>query len=355
MHELVELLQQAFQEWLDDKGATLGAALAYYTLFSMAPVVLLFIGLAGLLLGQEDAQGRVVEMFRGLLGQEGGDAMQQIVNNASHEKTSSIWAAIFGGLMMLFGASMVFVELQSSLNIVWGVLSKPESGVGGFIRTRVFSFGLFLSALFVLFVVLTLASYIVAAGAWLSAALPAGEVVGHALNFGLSLLILSGLSATIFKVVPDVKIAWCDVWLGAFIAALLLAVGKFLVQVQFLTLHHDSPFGAAGSVVVLVVWSITRHKFSFSGRRLRRFTQAVLVRMAHPHESHNPGRLGKLLCGPDWLGVCVRCCGVGEETHQWLVGLPALAVVAQMEFRCWVDSCLSEGLCALVCLTSAST
>lgn len=254
MSELVQLLRQAFQEWVDNKGATLGAALAYYTLFSMAPVVLLFIGLAGMLLGQEDTEGRAVAMFRGLLGQDGGEAIQQIVSNASHERTSSIWAAILGGLIMLFGASMVFVELQSSLNIVWGVVSKPDAGVVGFIRARVFSFGLFLSALFVLFVVLTMASYVVDAGSWLGDALPAGGLISHTLNVGLSLLILSLLSAMIFKIVPDAKIAWGDVWLGAFIAALLLAIGKVLVQAQFSELQHGSPFGAAGSVVVLVVW-----------------------------------------------------------------------------------------------------
>ena len=262
------LVKQASSKWLDDKGATLVAALAYYTLFSIAPLLLVFIGLAGMLLGPEEAQGQTFEFFRRLLGKEGGEAMQEIVRNASLEKSSSNWAAGGGAALTLFGASMVFVQLQSSLNVVWGVLPKPGRGLCGFVRERVFSFGLLLSAVFLLFVALTLTAYVVDAGSWLRTTLPGGAALAAALNFALSLILLSVLFAMIFKMLPDTRIQWSDVHWGAFLTALLFVLGKSFIRMQLGEFYGGSPFGAASSVIVLVVWVYYSAQILFFGAEL---------------------------------------------------------------------------------------
>ena len=262
------LLKQACSKWVDDKGATLGAALAYYALFSIAPLLLMFVGLAGILLGAEEAQGQTFEFFRRLLGKEGSEALQEIVRNASREKSSSNWAAIGGAALMLFGASVVFVQLQSSLNVVWGVLPKPGQGLRGLVRERVFSFGLLLSAVFLLFVFLTLTAYVVDAGSWLSTALPGGAALAAALNFGLSLILLSVLFALIFKILPDTPITWSDVWLGACLTALLFVLVKSFVRIQLGEFYGGSPFGAANSAIVLVVWVYYAAQILFFGAEL---------------------------------------------------------------------------------------
>lgn len=266
--DALPLVKQAANEWMDDNAPTLGAALAYYTVFSLAPLLIISIGLAGMVLGQEAAQGQVFEQLRSLVGDEGGKAMQEMVRNAGSEKTTSVFATVVGGITLLFGASTVFGQLQSSLNAVWGVQAKSGRGIRGIIRDRILSFGLILAVGFLLLVSLILTAVVAGVGKWMGEALPGGEAVTQILNFTLSLLVITALFATIFKMLPDAKIAWRDVWIGALITGILFVVGKSALGIYLGKSSVGSSFGAASSLIVLVVWVYYSAQILFFGAEL---------------------------------------------------------------------------------------
>ncbi|MEA3207471.1 MAG: rane protein [Chthoniobacter sp.] len=259
------LTKQAAIAWMDDNAPTLGAALAYYTIFSLAPLLIISIGLAGMVLGQEAAQGQIFDQLRSLVGDEGGRAMQEMVRNAGSEKDTSVFATVLGGVTLLFGASTVFGQLQTSLNAVWGVQPKPGRGVRGIIEDRVLSFGLILAVGFLLLVSLVLTAVVAGVGKWMGGVLPGGEAMTQVLNFALSLAVITALFAMIFKMLPDAKIAWHDVWIGAFITALLFVIGKSVLGIYLGKSSVGSSFGAAGSLIVLVVWVYYSAQILFFG------------------------------------------------------------------------------------------
>lgn len=266
--ELFSLVKEAAGEWMDDNAPTLGAALAYYTIFSLAPLLIISIALAGIFLGHQAAQGQIFDELRMLVGEEGGRAIQEIVRTADVEKQTSVLSMILGGVTLLFGASTVFGQLQASLNAIWGVQAKPGRGVRGIIRDRILSFGLILSVGFLLLVSLLLTAVVAAVGKWMGGALPGGEVVAHVLNFTLSFAVITALFAMIFKTLPDVKIAWRDVWIGAAVTALLFVVGKSALGIYLGKSSIGSQFGAAGSLIVLVVWVYYSAQIVFFGAEI---------------------------------------------------------------------------------------
>jgi len=225
--EAVSILKETFSEWMEDQAPTLGAALAYYTVFSLAPLLIIAISIAGLLFGKEAAQGQIFDQLRGLLGDESGRAMQVMVQNASEEPATGLVATLVGFVTLLFGASGVFGQLQTSLNAIWGVQPKPGRGILGIIQDRILSFGFILVVGFLLLVSLLLTAAIAFVGQRFGDMVPGMEALAQILNSVFSLAVITLLFAMIFKFLPDARIAWHDVWIGAFITAALFTLGKF--------------------------------------------------------------------------------------------------------------------------------
>lgn len=263
------LLKEIFKEWQDDGALQLGAALSYYTIFSLAPMLLVVIGVAGLVYGREAVQGQLVGQLRGLVGEQGGEAIQTMVANAGRHG-SGVLATVVGLVTTLFGATGVFVQLQDSLNHIWDVKAKPGQGVWSFIKNRLISFGMILGVGFLLLVSLVVSTAVTAIGTWATGLLPGAEVLVQILTFVLSFGLVTVLFAMIYKVLPDVKIAWRDVWIGAAVTALLFTLGKLLIGLYLGRSSVGSAYGAAGSVVILLLWVYYSSQILFLGAE---FTQ----------------------------------------------------------------------------------
>ena len=263
--EIFGILKEAGSEWIEDHAPTLGAALAYYTVFSLAPLLIIIIGVAGLVFGPEAAQGQIFEQLRGLLGEAGAKSMQDLVENANAKPATGIFATVIGIVTLLFGASGVFGQLQTSLNAIWGVQPKPGRGVLGIIQDRILSFGFILVVGFLLLVSLLLTAAIALVGEWSGGMMPGMEFLIQLLNSGLSLAVITLLFAMLFKFLPDAKIAWHDVWIGAFITAALFTVGKFALGLYLGKSSVSSSYGAAGSLIVLLLWVYYSSQILFFG------------------------------------------------------------------------------------------
>jgi membrane protein len=255
--------------WIDDKAPRLAASLAFYTLLSLAPMLVVAVSIAGLIFGEDAARGQIAGQLTGLLGPTGAETVQSIL---AHAKTpsSGILGAIVGIAIAVFGASGVFGELQTSLDTIWHVESRPGRGIKGFLRDRVFSFTLVMGVAFLLLVSLVLSAALAAMGAFFSHTLPGGEVLWHILNLVISIGVTAVLFGLIFKVIPDVEIRWHDVWLGALVTAILFSGGKFVIGLYLGRSSVASPYGAAGSVVALVVWVYYSAQILFFGAELTR-------------------------------------------------------------------------------------
>ncbi len=263
--EAFSLLKTTLFEWLDDQAPMLGAALAYYTVFSLAPLLIIAIAIAGLVFGAEAAQGQIFDQLRGLLGDASGKAMEEIVQSASAEPKTGVVATVIGIVTLLFGASGVFGQLQASLNIIWGVQPKPGRGVLGIIRDRILSFGFILVVGFLLLVSLLLTAVIAFVGKQFEAMIPGTEALIQLLNAILSLAVITILFAMMFKILPDANIAWRDVLIGAFITALLFTIGKFALGFYLGRSGVASSYGAAGSLIVLLIWVYYSSQIVFFG------------------------------------------------------------------------------------------
>lgn len=267
---LFAILKQTVVEWIDDKAPMLGAALAYYTVFSLAPLLVISIAIAGFVLGEEAARGQIFEQMRGLIGDEGGRAMQDMVQSANAKPATGVMASIVGIGTLLFGASGVFGQLQASLNIIWGVEPKPGRGLLGLVKDRFLSFSFILVVGFLLLVSLLLTSAITFVAEWVGGMSVGTEIFAHVLNFVLSFLVITVLFALIFKYLPDAKIGWSDVWVGAAITSGLFSLGKFGLGLYLGASSVGSSFGAAGSLIILLVWVYYSAQILFFGAE---FTQ----------------------------------------------------------------------------------
>jgi membrane protein len=265
----IELLKETGSKWLDDKAPRLAASLAFYTLLSLAPLLIFAVSVAGLLFGDDAARGQIAGQLATILGEKGALAVQAILANAK-TPSSGIVGTVVGIALALFGASGVFGELQGALNVMWDVDSKPGRGVKGFLSDRFFSFTLVLGVAFLLLVSLVLSAGLAAIGHYLASSLPGGAVLWQALNVIISLAISSLLFGLIYKVVPDVKIHWRDVWVGAVVTAILFTLGKLAIGLYVGRSSVASPFGAAGSVVALVIWVYYSAQILFFGAELTR-------------------------------------------------------------------------------------
>jgi membrane protein len=233
------------------------------------------IAMAGFFFGKEAAQGQIFDELRVLLGEEGGKAVEEMVQNANAQPTAGVVATIISVIILLFGASGVFGQLQTSLNTIWGVKPKPGRGILGMIQDRLLSFGFTLVVGFLLLVSLLLTAGIALVADWAGGLMPASETLVRLLNFVLSLAIITLLFAMIFKFLPDAKIAWRDVWIGAFLTALLFTIGKFALGIYLGKSGAASSYGAAGSLVVLLLWVYYSSQILFFGAE---FTQVYANR-----------------------------------------------------------------------------
>jgi membrane protein len=247
------LLKQSFKEWQDDNVSQLAAALAYYTVFSLTPLLVLAIAIAGAVFGEEAARGEIVGQIQGLVGTSGAEAIETALDNANQPEISSI-ASLISIAVLLFGASGVFAQLQEALNTVWNVRPKPNRGVKGLIRKRLLSFSMVLAIGFLLLVSLVLSAALSALANINLNLLPGLEIFWQILNFLLSFGLISLLFALMYKYLPDVKIAWGDVWVGAIITALLFSFGKYILGLYLGQGSFGSAYGAAGSLVIILAW-----------------------------------------------------------------------------------------------------
>lgn len=249
-----QLIKEAVSAWIGDYAPSMGAALAYYTLFSLAPLLVIVIGIAGLVFGAEAAQGAIVGQLGGLMGEEGARAVEGLLVSAS-EPAHGVVATVVGAVTLLIGATTVFAELQSALDRIWQVAPEQQSsGLWSLLRQRLLSLGMILVLGLLMLVSLLLSAALAALGTWWGGAFGGFEALLHALNFSVSFLLITGLFAAIYKLMPRASIAWRDVWVGAGVTALLFTIGKFLIGLYLGKSGVTSAFGAAGSMVVLLIW-----------------------------------------------------------------------------------------------------
>jgi membrane protein len=248
-----QFLRDVWAAWSEDKAPRLGAALAYYAVFSLAPLLLVAIAIAGAVFGRDAAEGQIVGEIRGLIGDTGATAVEAAVRNAAKPTSSAIASAV-GLLVLLFGASGVFGQLQDALNTIWKVKPKPGRGLRGTLEDRFLSFAMVLGIGFLLLVSLVLSAALAAAGKFFGAVLPVPETVLHALNFAVSFAVVTLLFALIYKILPDVRISWRDVWVGAVVTSFLFSIGKLLIGLYLGHSSVGSTYGAAGALVIVLLW-----------------------------------------------------------------------------------------------------
>lgn len=264
-----ELTKATIKGWSDDHATRLAAALAYYTLLSLAPLLMLTVAIAGLVFGDEAARGQIGDELATLVGPEAGEGIQTILRHARGPEGGA-WGSLLGVAVLLFGASGVFGELQAALNQIWNVEPKPGRGVWGVLRDRFFSFSMVMGVAFLLLVSLILSAALSAAGAFFSDLLPGGELLWQLVNSAISLAVIGLLFALLFKVVPDIEIGWRDVLPGALCTALLFTIGKYLLGLYLGRASVASPYGAAGSLIVLVIWVYYAAQILFLGAEFTR-------------------------------------------------------------------------------------
>ncbi len=269
-----DVLKQTFRDWSDDRAPRLGAALAYYTVFSIAPLIIIVIAIAGIWFGKQQAQDQIFGQIAGLLGEQGAKAISGMLQAAEKPHEGMI-ASVLAVVTLLFGATGVFVQLQDALNTIWEVKPKPGRGVMGFVRQRVLSLALVFAIGFLLLVSLVLSAGLAAAGKWFEGAMPGGEELWHAINFLVSFVVVAGLFTLMFKYLPDVKVAWKDVWLGGTLTALLFTIGKFALGMYLGRSSVSSAYGAAGSLVIVLLWVYYSAQILFFGAE---FTQVYANR-----------------------------------------------------------------------------
>ncbi len=248
-----QLLADTIRACINDDIFSQGAALSYYTFFAIAPLFVIALALAGFWFGEETASRELFGQLNQLVGKEGGDAIQSVVTAASKSK-SGFWATCLAGGTLAVAATGVFVQLQNSLNKIWMVTPKRGTGLRDFIHHRLLSFAMVLGVGFLLLVSLICSASLAALGNFIGDYVTGKELFLKILNFALSLGIITVLFTMIFKFLPDVKIAWRDVWLGGFMTALLFNLGKFLIGIYLGRSTLTSVYGTMGSLVVVLVW-----------------------------------------------------------------------------------------------------
>lgn len=249
------LVKESVQAWLDDYASSMGAAIAFYTVFSLAPLLLIVISVAGFFWGEDAVRGELMRQVGGMVGQNGAAAIEGVVRSSAEEPQQGIAATAASIVVLAVGATTVFAELQSALDRIWKVpTSARKSGIWNLLRSRLLSFGLVLSLAFLMLVSLVVSTMLAALGSWVGGLLPGWELILQLADILVSFGILMVLFAMIFKYMPQAEVAWSDVWTGAFATALLFEIGKLLIGLYVGKSSVASSYAAAGSLVVVLVW-----------------------------------------------------------------------------------------------------
>ncbi|MEO7035038.1 MAG: YihY/virulence factor BrkB family protein [Polyangiaceae bacterium] len=248
-----QVIKDTLTAWDEDNVTRLAASLAYWTLLSIAPLIILAVAVAGLAFGEEAARQHISGQLSGVVGAGAAGAIESIAKNA-RAPGSGVVSIIVGLIVLLFGASGVFGELQSALNTVWEVAPKPGRGIWGIVKDRFFSFTMVVVVSFLLLVSLVVSAGLTWVGQVFASSLPGGAFVWRVLNFCISLAVVTVLFALMFKTLPDVHIKWRDVWVGSAVTAALFTLGKFGLGIYLGSAGVSSAYGAAGSIVALVIW-----------------------------------------------------------------------------------------------------
>lgn len=248
------LARQSVTAWIDDYAPSMGAAISYYTVFSIAPLLIIVIAVAGLVWGRDAVQGEIVAQLTGLIGEDGAIGVQALIESANKPAKGVIATLVSVGVLLV-GATTVFAELQSALDRVWDVPpSQKASGIWATLRARLLSLGFILGLGFLLSVSLVFSAGVAAFGGWANGLFPGWELLLQLINTAISLGISSLLFAMIFKLMPQASVSWRDVWVGATVTAVLFEIGKALIGLYIGKSSVTSSFAAAGSLVVLLVW-----------------------------------------------------------------------------------------------------
>jgi membrane protein len=248
------LVKAAFSSWRDDYAPSMGAALAYYTMFSIAPLLLIVISTAGLVFGEEAVRGEIFGQLQGLMGDQGAIAVQGLLESVSEPK-EGVAGTVIGTILLLIGATTVFGELQDAFDRIWRAPGRDKNGgLWRLIKSRLLSFGIILGIGFLLMVSLVFSAAIAALGKWWGPFFANLELIATVVNFLVSFALMTAVFAMLYKFMPRVKIHWRDVWAGATVTALLFTVGKILIGIYIGKSAISSGFGAAGSLVVVLVW-----------------------------------------------------------------------------------------------------
>jgi membrane protein len=274
--ELLPILKTTFTAWNRHEAPRLGAALAFYTILSLSPLVIMVVALAALVFSRTTAQAHILSQVQAMIGAEGGKAVESMLANA-HKPAAGIVGSIVGLLSLLFGASGVFTELRSALNLIWGVKPEQTSGVMALLRERFFSFGMVLSIGFLLLVSLVISAVLAAIGKFFGGLLPIPSPVVAVLNFLVSYVGVALLFGLIFRFVPESTVRWRNVWPGALVTALFFTMGKTLIGLYLGKSSVGSAYGAAGSVIVVIVWVYYSAQIFFFGAE---FTHAYEERLS---------------------------------------------------------------------------
>jgi membrane protein len=251
---LAQLAKDSATQWVDDQPFQLAAALSYYTLFSVAPLMIIVIAIAGFAFGREAAQNQIVETLQGMIGEESARAIQEMIQNASNQPKTGILSTAVGIVALVFGAGGVIGQLQTSLNTIWGVTPKPGQGVWGFVRQRFISFAMILGIGFLLLVSLVVSALVTGLTQLMGIWMGGSEFLAHTLDIVVSFIFITALFAMIYKFLPDVRIQWRDVWTGAVLTSFLFTVGKFLIGLYLGSSGVTSSYGAAGSLITVLLW-----------------------------------------------------------------------------------------------------
>ncbi len=267
--DLIAMVKKTINDWIDDRATTLAAALSYYTVFSIAPLLIIAVAVAGFFFGEDAVRGDVYRELEGLLGSSGAKVIEDMMVSASNRKDGTL-ATVIGIVILLFGASGVFSQLQETMNIIWKAKPPKINGILNWIRLRFLSFAMVVGIGFLLLVSLLITAAISAVGRYLEGKTPGWEGLWHLINAGVSLGIISLLFAMIYKVLPDTRVEWRDVWLGALVTAILFSLGKLGIGIYLGKTSVASSYGAAGSVAILLIWVYYSAQILFLGAE---FTQ----------------------------------------------------------------------------------
>ena len=254
LKDFYKLVKKSVNAWIDDYAPSMGAAISYYTVFSIAPLMIIVIAVAGFVWGREAVQGEIVGQLSGMIGKQGAEGVQALIESAS-QPTQGLVATAISIAVLIIGATTVFAELQSSLDRIWQAPQAPKvSGIWAIVRSRLLSLGFILGLGFLLLVSLVTGAGLAALGTWANGLFPGWEILLFLINIVLSVSIATVLFAMIFKVMPQAKVGWHDVWTGAAVTAVLFEAGKWLISLYIGKTSVTSSFAAAGSLVVLLVW-----------------------------------------------------------------------------------------------------